>query len=38
MAVEGEKALIDELNKFAEMMQCPVVFGNKVRRNHDECA
>ena len=24
--------------KFAEMMQCPVVFGNKIRRGHDEQA
>lgn len=24
--------------KFAEMIQCPVVFGNKVRRGHDEKA
>jgi ribose-phosphate pyrophosphokinase len=24
--------------KFAEMMQCPVVFGNKIRRGHDEHA
>jgi ribose-phosphate pyrophosphokinase len=24
--------------RFAELMHAPVVFGNKVRRNHDECA
>jgi ribose-phosphate pyrophosphokinase len=27
-----------QAHRFAELMRCPVVFGNKVRRSHDECA